>query len=79
MSKALPKKAKQELAKQLKLFNSIQKLDPKKSSRQGFACYLMNIRYILGEKILKKTYANYKKMDPYSEIDFKNQKSKECF
>jgi hypothetical protein len=79
VSKAIPKQSRKDLAKTLKLLNSIKKLDSKKSSRQGFVCLLNNIRYILGEEVLKKTYFNYKKMDPYSELEFKNQNAKECF
>jgi len=56
----------------LRILNKIEKLDPKKSSRQGFACLLLSIRYILGEDALRKAYCSYKRLDPYKKLSFKN-------
>jgi hypothetical protein len=58
----------------MKQFNKIEKLDPKKSSRYGFACFLINIKYILGEDVLLKVYERYraKENEPFSS---KNDKS----
>ena len=47
LNSALLKRDSQELKKKMKKLNKLEKLDPKKSSRYGFACHLLCIREIL--------------------------------
>ena len=76
----MTKNQKKKIQDVLKTLGKHEKLDPKKGSRYGYICYLMNVREILGEEELKICYERFKeKEDMMSKMEFMNEESRRYF